>query len=359
VLLGLVLSIVIVFLFDLFQTIGQRAWDQYEWEFARWIVALSVLLFLCMALPYLWFVIHVLGRVYPRVMAWISVGDRSALQPSAGPPGILTWIVCGAIAAALLRATLKEFRRNPFYAYKHALRTLGLRKFIVGILLMMYLRLLVPRRDFVLTAPVVSWAIFALPALLIHEVIPTPLLSAIIPLLGIAIFLPSIADAYAPPLWLFLGATRYEAFVTFYTLRSRWRRHGLTLLERVSVGGLDFYHAWRSVVSVDPKVPYSPGIWRVWSLRTRPAAWAWQTAVRLLATFAPVIIVDQRDSTPIVQWELEWLQRRGLMDKVYLVISADDGQQEQVTTTHPRAFTEETLMAAHWTDAGLVIDQPD
>ena len=100
-----------------------------------------------------------------------------------------------------------------------------------------------------------------------------------------------------------------------------------------------------------PVVPYDPGIARIWSLRTRPGVWP--AAFRLLCTFAPVIVVDRRHMSEIVQFEVSWLERRDFVDKVYAVVSPEDARKAGDSTAGMKLVDEETLIASQWTGAGL------
>lgn len=96
---------------------------------------------------------------------------------------------------------------------------------------------------------------------------------------------------------------------------------------------------------------YNPGTARIWSLRTRPHVW--QTALRLLAAFVPVIVVDRRQPSDIVQFEVDWLKRRGFLDKVYMVGSPENGETAEHSATRLTVVDEATLIASQWSHAGL------
>jgi hypothetical protein len=214
--------------------------------------------------------------------------------------------------------------------------------------LMAYLRLLLPRRDFFMQAPVVSWMPALAFAVVLHELIPNTVFAVAIPVLLLMLAAPMWGSALAAPLWIFLGTSEFDSFRTFYDLRATWRRHGLTLLSRTGEGGQEFYAAWRSSLGRSLAF-YDPAIGRLWSLRTRPQMW--QTAVRLLAAFVPVIVIDMRRQSDPVQFEIEWLARHDFMDKVYMIVSHEAGS---VTHSTGHLVDEETLMQMRWNDQGLV-----
>ena len=233
------------------------------------------------------------------------------------------------------------------YAYRHALDVLGVRRLAVGICMMTYLRLLVPRRDFFMQAPVVSWMPMLALAIVIGALIPIRLFAITTPILLLAILLPHALALLAPPLWIFFAGSKLDSFQLFYTVRGVWKRHGLNLLNRTSTGGLDFYQAWRS--NFHPAIPfYDPSVGRIWSLRTRTPLW--QTAVRLLASFVPVIVVDlTSQASSNVQFEMEWLKRRGMLDKVYLVAA----QECAYTEWKIKIVDEKGLLASTWAGGKL------
>jgi len=262
--------------------------------------------------------------------------DLGITTHDTGNPGVITWVGMSILSLLLAFMVFKILYRGAFYAYRHAVEVLGLPKFVIGMLLMFYLRSLVPRRDFFLHAPLVSWAFPVALAIVVHELTPISFFAWVFPVLLLMLIMPERLSVIAPPVWLFLSASEFDSFSTFHNLRSRWRRHGLTLLDRGSSGGVGFYNAWHSGIR-SKSVPYNPEIARLWSLRTRPAVW--QTAMRLLAAFVPVVVVDQRQSSEIVEFEVEWLSRHGFLDKTYILTEPGGG-----------GTTAEWLVWAHYVD---------
>ena len=230
VFLSLACAIVPVLLLDLLGGLAQGAWDRYEWRFARWIVALAAVLFLAVTIPYAWFIVLLLKHIWPRVLLWFAGAGTTPLSTTDATWA--TWIALTVTTVALIGFVFSIARGHPFSAYNSALAVLGPRRCMVGICLMAYLRLLLPRRDFFLQAPIVSWMPGLALAVLLHELIPIRMFAIAIPalLLTLAVFFWS--SFVAPPLWIFLGTSELESFRTFYDLRASWRRHGLTLLNR-------------------------------------------------------------------------------------------------------------------------------
>jgi hypothetical protein len=353
VLLALALMAPVLLVADLFGGIAQRTWAQYDWRFARTVIVAAGLAFLALVIPYGWWVVApVLTRAGRQVMPWFANTSWAAtIEPWRAPP-VWTWAILTVVTAALLWRVVATLRRRPFYACQHALEVLGWRQCLRGVCLMAYLRTLVPRRDFFISAPVVSWMPVLAILAVVHRLIPIQLFAIAIPVLVLALVLPMWTGMLAPPVWLFLGTSTVESFDLFHALRSNWRRHGLTLLHRTSPGGLQSYDHWRETTPTTAF--YDPGVGRVWSLRTRPSMW--QTAVRLTAAFVPVIVIDWRGPSPIVEWEAKWLDRRALLQKAVLIVpsapagvhSADDPLQGATT------IDEETALASEWAGRSVV-----
>lgn len=100
-------------------------------------------------------------------------------------------------------------------------------------------------------------------------------------------------------------------------------------------------------------VPYDPGIGRIWSLRTRPQLW--QTAVRLLATFTPVIVVDMRDASEIVQFEVAWLMRRQLLKQTIVIqIPNQSGLADEFQGSGAKVVDEKSLLASEWSGSSVI-----
>jgi hypothetical protein len=349
VLLALAMLTIAALLIDLFGGFAQHAWDKYSWSDAKRIVGVVAIAFLLTTTPYVWFVIWVLKRTWQHVLRFSVVRFAETAASSASSSGhadVRTWIVLVVINAALFAFALFSVFRNPYYPYNHTVRDLGLRKCIAGMCLMAWLRTLVPRRDFFLQAPVVSWMPVLAVLVCVHANIPIRLFAITIPVLLLVIAMPYALGWLAPPLWMFLGTNELDSFRLFYDLRATWRRHGLTLLDRNSSGGQKFYTAFRSISSGSGAF-YDPDIGRIWSLRTRPGVW--QTAVRLLAVFVPVIVVDWRQQpSDIVRFEVDWLKRRNLLGKVYMVVSSDNPHAMQDSLTGASFIEEEALLASPW-----------
>ena len=345
VLVVVLLSSIVTLLVDFFGGIAQHAWDNYPWRVARTIVALAALIFLPITIAYLWLVAWLVKRMWPHVVSWFMDARWAMTIEPAASPGVQAWALLGAINAALLWLAVSGWRRDPLYAYRHSLDVLGLPRFVGGVCLMAYLRLLVPRRDFFVQAPIVSWMPILAGLVVMHEAIPIALFAVTTPLLVLMLVVPMWVGSVAPPLWMFLGTSELDSYRTFYGLRASWRRHGLTLLDRTSAGGLQFYRAWRASASASAPF-YDPGIARIWSLRTRPGVW--RTAVRLLAAFVPVIVVDWRRPSDIVRSEVDWLVGRKLVDKVYMVVSPEHGGTPEASIAGARFVDEATLFTLPW-----------
>ena len=347
VFLSFACAVVPVFLLDLLGSVAQFAWDKYPWSFARWVVAFAAVLFLAITIPYAWFAVFLLKGIWPRILQWSAEMESKPLSMTMEATWT-AWALLSVATAALTRFVVSIARSNPFYAYQGALGALGLRRCLAGICLMAYFRLLLPRRDFFVQAPIVSWMPGLALAVLLHETIPIRVFAIAIPTLLLMLAVPFWSSFVAPPLWIFLGTSDFDSFRTFYDLRASWRRHGLTLLNRVGEGGLEFYAAWRS--SIRSRMNYDPSAGRVWSLRTRPQMW--QTVVRSLAAFVPVIVMDVRQQSDHLKFEIDWLARRDFMNKVYMIVSHDAGGE--VHTTAPTRVDENTLMQLQWNKADLV-----
>jgi hypothetical protein len=349
--LALLLLTIVVFLIDFFGSIAQYAWDNFPPRIARTFFAVASIVFLAVSTPYVWLVFWLLKRAWPHILSWF--GDIR-LHPIIGSlaSDLKTWVVLVGISAALLWYAYFTWHRDPFYSYRHAVEVLGLQKCIAGMCLMAYLRTLVPRRDFFTHAPVVSWMLAFAVVILVYEAIPIGVFAVAIPILVVSIMIPIWAGFLAPPLWIFLGKSEFDAFRIFYELRAKWRRHGLTLLDRTNAGGRQFYDAWRWSFRI-ASAPYDPGIARIWSLRTRPRLW--HTAVRLLAAFVPVIVVDWRQPSEIVQSEVQWLERRNFLNKVYMVVSSERAIAAEQSTDAAKLVDEDTLIASQWDEGGSLV----
>lgn len=354
VLVAIVLLIPIVFLVDFAGGVAQMVWDNYDQAASRVINWAVLGVFFLIAVPYLVFSVWIVDLAWPHVSNGViglhlDAQIRTVTRSSA--VGASTWAGLSLLCVGLAWLAFQKWRRNPFYPYRNAIATLRLRKFISGMLLMAFLRLLVPRRDFFLCAPVVSWILLLIaPAILFHVLIPIPVFSWMIPILFVAIVSPVMLASVAPPQWLFLGASGFESFRTFHGLRSHWGRHGITLLDRGGSGGVQFYGVWRSHIGQN-WAPYDPTIARNWSIRTRPQVW--QTAMRLLAAFVPVVVVDLRQSSDIVEFEVSWLAKRGFLSKTYFLVSRVSDRYPVDQVDGVNLVTEETLIASEWNDAGV------
>lgn len=342
----------VVFMVDAAGSVAQYAWDQYEPQFTKRIYAAVFMVFVLILIPYLFFMAWLLNLIWKPLVEWCATSKLDLSETVAITPSWLTWIVLSSISFAIACFVVDSIWRNPFFSYRGALRILGLRRILYGVLLMAYLRLLVPRRDLFLQGTIVSWMLPYAFLVLLHNWIPIGLFACLIPILLLAILVPMQLDLIAPPQWLFLGASELESFQSFYKLRMRWRRHGLTLLDRASAGGLMFYYGWRSRLAQD-WIRMDPTIPRVWSLRTRPGVWP--TAVRLLAAFVPVVIVDRRFPSEIVDIEVKWLGTRGHWDKTYFLVSPEVAQLSNKMGTLCQQTDEATLLSASWRDTGLTI----
>ena len=319
-LFGVLLLLVGSLLVNFWGALAHHAWSEYDWTGARKLLTLHGVGFVVTAVPYVWFANRMLRRAWPHVLSWFADPQWSEAITTTISSTPLAVGVMLAVAAALFGLVVWRAGRQAFYAYRHALDTLGWRKLLLGIALMSYLRLLVPRRDFFLQAPIFSWMPFLAAAVVAHELIPVRVFAVAIPVLIVAFQLPLWANSMAPPLWIFLGTSEADSFRTFWSLRQTWMRHGLTLLDRTSPGGRQFYDAWRAQINAPPGLFYDPSAGRVWSLRTREGVWT--IAVRLLAAFAPVIVVDWRNPSQIVESEVKWLARHGFASKAYFVAAA-------------------------------------
>ncbi|PWU06209.1 MAG: hypothetical protein C5B51_12800 [Terriglobia bacterium] len=343
----------VAILLDLFGSIAQHAWVNYSGRVAKTIFAVAIIVFLTITTPYVWFVVYLLRREWPHILRWFGDSQFLIATDTAVSPGLTAWVLLIGTSGALLWLTYFVWRRNPLYSYRHSIDVLGLQKCIAGVCLMAYLRLLVPRRDFFLDAPVVSWIQGLGIAILVHQVIPIGMFAISIPVLIVIIMIPRWADSLAPPLWIFLGTSEFNAFRMFYGLRATWRRHGLTLLDRTSAGGRQFYDTWSWRLR---GWFYNPGTARIWSLRTRPQMWF--TALRFLTAFVPVIVVDWRRPSKIVESEVEWLASRGFMDKVYMVVSPEAAGTTDGSIAGAKMVVEEALMTSQWAGGRLLIQPP-
>ena len=345
---ALVCLTVVVLLLDLAGGFAQRIWDEYpgaeKASARRKLYAGAFGVFLALTLPYLWFVHWLLGWIDPTISTFVALLDGSQSQQTTDPVSWRDWLLGLIATGGLIWAVAATYRRNPIYSYDGALRILGLKKLLGGIALMSYLRTLAPRGDLFLQGPFISWIICAAFIIILHESIPIPIFAWLIPALLMMIFIPYLIAQIAPPVWLFLGTSGYASSVTFFNLRNRWRCHGVTLLDRVHPGAIKFYYQWRSRAGRSP-IPPNPSIGRVWSVRTRHGVW--QTAFRLLATYVPVIVVDFREGTDIVDFEMDWLTTRGLLYKTYVL--AESGQ----SISNAKVVDEEALLEARLGNRGL------
>ena len=285
-----------------------------------------------------------------HIVSLLGNPQLSAAIVATGSPSLPAAGLMLMITALLAWFVLSRVSHHPFYAYEHALEVLRWRRLVLGMVLMSYLRLLVPRRDFFLQAPFFSWAPVLAVGAVVFTLVPIRPLAFAISMLLVAVFVPMWVNNIAPPLWLFLGTSENESFRAFWDLRLTWQRHGLTLLDRTSSGGQQFYDEWRSQIDA-PHVAYDPGVGRVWSLRTRPGVWTF--AVHVLAAFVPVIVVDWRDPSEIVKFEAEWLVNHGFAGKTYFLAPADVPATSANVPVAGNLVNENMLIAARWTDTGL------
>jgi hypothetical protein len=355
VLVILALLVPVLFVADLLGGIAQRTWDQSDWRRARTVIATTASVFVAVLIAYAWWVVApVATRVEQQVRPWFTDPSwAGTIDPWSASPAAM-WTILIAVTVTLIWWLVSMLRRNPFYAHARAVEALGWRKCLLGICMMAYLRTLVPRRDFFIMAPIVGWMPILALLVVIHEFIPIPLFAIAIPLLILAFAIPLWAALLAPPVWLFLGTSTVESFDLFHALRASWRRHGLTLLHRTSPGGLQSYDRWHETTGM---VFYDPGIGRIWSLRTRSPMW--QTAVRLTAAFVPVIVIDWRGPSPIVQWEAEWLERRALLHKTFVVVSPGSaGSSAAHGVLRGAMAIDHVTLAAGWPGAGARAPSP-
>lgn len=315
----------VVFLVDLLGGLAQETWDRYrgvENETLRRISYTVLLgLFLFIAIPYLWFVGWVLEQISPAIGNFVESLGAIPFEPVShgipysGTAILSTWLVSIVVSGWLAWRTLVRFRGNPFYPYQGSSRVLGWKKLLLGIAMMIYLRSLGPRRDLRIQWPVFSYALFGAMIIVLHEIIPVTVFSWLIPLLIVVNSVPYLVSTIAPPIWLFLGTSGYQSAQTFSNLRNKWQYHGVNLLDRDHPGAVHFYHHWRS--GLGPRIFFDPSIPRIWSIRTRPRVW--QTAFRFLSAYVQWVIVDQRDESEIVDFEMAWLNSRNYQNKVLVL----------------------------------------
>jgi hypothetical protein len=212
-------------------------------------------------------------------------------------------------------------------------------------------------------------------AAVLYAILPGSLLSWALPLLVCLSALVVAVDMVLPPAWLFLGRSHFDSFVVFDGLRGSWRIFGVTLLNRNSEAWAAYYfeearrqarHSLAASIFMN-----SPGIPRIWSLRTRPDMW--KPTVWLLMKNTDVIVIDVRGDSKshYIFDEVLWLAELDLVEKTWY-LGRDDGsapalggalawgseegvrlEESTIDLIRSRIVTERQLYEAEWTDWGL------
>jgi hypothetical protein len=300
ILLAIALLTVAVFLIDMWSAFWMHAFHNYERRVAAQIFTVESLFILALLGPYLWFCAWALRQAWPPLRGWSAAID---LGITGGGPIIPVWLVWGVllpVCSWLAWAAYSGWRQTAD-CYAKAIRMLGFKRTVHGVLLMSIVRLRLPRRDLFLQSPIFSWAPILALCVFLHVEIEQTALRWLIPGSLLCFFLPMWLTIIAPPAWLFLGKSDFQSFAAFYTMRGTWRQHGLTLLDRIGKEGTLFYDAWRQSIR-QPLIFFDPSAPRVWSLRTRPQLW--EHTVLLLMDFVLVVVVDLRGDSGILREEL-------------------------------------------------------
>ncbi len=357
---------------ELWWMIVRHARREYNHPFViRLILVISAVLAVCLA-SYLWAASWLMDHAWQLLSRWSDVPVPPAAAQS---PGMLpTWLVAVlliALGGAMLRYLALIY---PVTAAKYAMsvRAMGVRRVLQGMLMMAFLRLRQPRRDFFFQAPVVSWMPWLAAAAALKATIPIAALAWAIPGLLLAIAAVLALDIMIPPMWLYLGVSQFDAFGVFHQLRESWRGHtGVTLLDRDGPHGARYYTADAQLRisrgSFASRLFFDPGAPRVWSLRTRPGLWV--PTVRQLVGFVPVVVVDVRSGSGHVRDEIDWLAESRNLGKAWFLV-ADDERGGTVTGTQPgspdvlaavripagaQVASEAMLLGATWTDTALQV----
>ena len=353
ILLAIGLFIPVLFTCDLWWKRRTHVIRNYERRMAVTMIAVETLVVAAFLMPYFWLLNWVPDRAWLPLHEWGIARDLSKRLAQRPQP---SWIVWVALPVAVIMVwTNFSMIRHATINYTNALQLLGFKRTVVGVLLMSFLRLRQPRRDFFFQAPIISWIPWLAMCVILHVVIPTPVLNWLVPAALLCWTVPIALDMIVPPTWLFLGKSDFASFAAFDTMRRCWRQHGLTLLNRVGAEGFHFYVAQRrsrrwSSLFFDPAAP------RVWSLRTRGEMW--QHTVLLLMDYALVVVVDMRGDSDIVRDELCWLAMPSRAEKAWYLVS-DDGHGAVLVPEHvdisnrSRLVTEEMLFSAKWSRSGL------
>lgn len=352
ILLAIALLTVAVFLIDLWSTLWMHAFRNYERRAAAQISTVESLIILALLGLYLWLCAWVLRQAWPPLRGFGAVIDLGKTVVGSIPT-LLVWGVLLPGSICLAWPAYCNLRQAAD-CYVKAVRMLGFKRTVHGVLLMSLVRLRLPRRDFFLQSPIFSWAPPLALCVFLHVGIEQAALRWLIPGSLLCLFLPKWLEMIAPPTWIFLGKSDFQSFAAFYTMRHTWRQHGLTLLDRIGPEGTQFYTAWRQSTRL-PLMFFDPSVPRVWSIRTRPQLWEY--TVLLLMDFVLVVVVDLRGESDVVRKELAWLAKPGRVEKAWYLVADDDqgAQQYREHVDVSRLVTEQMLLAAEWLKAGLRI----
>ena len=353
-------------IFELWWTLTRYMRDQYPRTFATRANLVVSSIFVVLAVPILWCSKWALDIIWRFLHVWANRVPAqvrvSTGAPALGWPAILLLatasIGCSWMFVQGIAPTAKKYRTS--------LRCLGVRRMLKGTLYMTLFRLRQPRRDFFVQAPVISdmlwWALCAglhvgLTGTVFAWVLP-------IPLFGVSLQY-ALAKA-APPVWLYLGASEFDSFRVFHTLRHEWFWfNGVTLLNRENEAGqATYYIETKHTFEAHPSLSVlrNPHASRLWSLRTRPTLW--QQTVTALIDLVRVVVIDVRTGSEPVRYELNWLAEPGRVGKTWLLAREDrapafaavPGGDKGLLFPPERFVTEEMLFRATWTPDGLRMD---
>ncbi len=295
----------------------QHARSKYDRHTARKIIRFETAVIAVAAALYTLLPVWLLPRLW-RALARqaakndpIDVGER----PKVRVPAL--WAVGLLAATAFLARLAIQFSYYAVRDYRECVQTLGLRRTLRGVAMMLLLRLRQPRGEFFKMVPVVADMLpFGL-CVFIYEVVPMAGFAAPLALLVAWIQIAMSIDHVCPPTWLFLATSDYEAFWVFDDLRHNWGRTAVCLLDRGTEQGTKFYQAEREHWERERGMPtglfYDPTQPRVWHLRTRPDMW--EHTVMLLTDYVPRIVVDLRQPSPYVLEEVQWLLEPSRLEK--------------------------------------------
>lgn len=357
----------VLFAAEVWFSFFMHARKNYDGSFQIVLVSIATLVISAILAAYLWGATWVLDQAWPLLEGWIVEPQRGSERSTLSIPiwvELPLTIVGTVVVFALLPRTLRQLSMS----YRDGFRLLGPRRAIRGMLVMCLLRLRAPRRDLFGQAPVISWIPGLAISVLLYSLISVPGLKLVFAI-ALAILLVAMQlDLIAPPLWLFLGTSRYDSFAAFEALRRYWRKHGVTLIDRTNQHGTGYYYHWRRNIPM-PGILVDPTVPRVWSVRTKPDLWV--NSVHLLMSHVLVVVVDVRGDSDIVRQEVDWVTERGHRAKTWYLAGDEKGMSDADWTgvterypalgasERPRVVSGPALLLATWSKAGLSVPAED